>query len=263
MSAPAVESLRVENVDGVLHVTIANPARLNAIDYDAIVGLGDIFLEAAQDRSVRVVVLTGEGKAFCTGADLASSAGYAARGITQDMIMDAASRMVKAIIDAPVPVIARITGAVAGVGVALAVAADLTYASEDAYLLLAFVNIGLMPDGGAAAIIAAAAGRAVAAEMALLGERMPAAAAKQAGIFTGVLPADELDAKVDAVAQKLAHGPRRAIELTKQALNRATLTALDPTLVLEKVGQTELLESADFIEGATAMLMKRKANFTS
>ncbi|MEV0293123.1 enoyl-CoA hydratase-related protein [Nocardia sp. NPDC050710] len=245
----------------ILRVTITNPKRKNAIDYDTMVALGDIFLAAAQDRAVRVIVLTGEGGDFCTGADLSASAGEAQRGITSDMVMDAASRLVKAIVDAPVPVIARIKGAAAGVGVGLALAADLVYADANSYLLLAFINIGLMPDGGAAAMVAAAAGRPLAAEMALLGERLPAPAAKEAGLFTAVLAEDQLDAMVEAAAAKLAAGPRRALELTKKALNAATLPSLDAALAAEKSGQTELLQSPDFFEGATAMLTKRKPVF--
>ncbi|MEU8896760.1 enoyl-CoA hydratase-related protein [Nocardia sp. NPDC048505] len=245
----------------ILRVTLTKPKRKNAVDYDTMVALGDTILAAAEDRSVRVIVLTGEGSDFCTGADLATGPEEAARGITSDMVMDAANRLVRSIVDAPVPVISRIKGAAAGVGVGMALAADLVYASEDSYLLLAFINIGLMPDGGAAAMVAAAAGRPLAAEMALLGERLPAPAAKQAGLFTAVLAEDELDAKVEAAAAKLAAGPRRALELTKQALNNATLGALDAALAAEKAGQSELLQSPDFFEGATAMLTKRKPVF--
>ncbi|MGW0182231.1 enoyl-CoA hydratase-related protein [Nocardia sp. NPDC003345] len=246
----------------VLRVTLTKPKRKNAIDYDTMVALGDTFLAAAEDKSVRVVVLTGEGGDFCTGADLAASAAEGSRGITPDMVMDAANRLVRAIVDLPVPVIARIQGATAGVGVGIALAADLVYAQADSYLLLAFVNIGLMPDGGAAALVAAAAGRPLAARMALLGERLPATVARDEGLFTDVLATpEELDAAVEAAADKISHGPRRALELTKTALNRATLAALDTALAEEKTGQIELLQSPDFFEGAAAMLGKRKAVF--
>ncbi|NUS93965.1 MAG: enoyl-CoA hydratase, partial [Nocardia sp.] len=139
----------------VLRVTLTKPKRKNALDYDSMVALGDTFLAAAQDQAVRVVVLTGEGGDFCTGADLAASAAEGARGITPDQVMDAANRLVRAIVDLPVPVIVRLRGATAGVGVGIALAADLVYAEADSYLLLAFINIGLMPDGGAAALVAA------------------------------------------------------------------------------------------------------------
>ena len=245
----------------VLRVTLTKPARKNAIDYDTMVALGDTFSSAAEDSKVRAIVLTGEGNDFSTGADLAAGAEEAQRGITGEMLMDAANRLVRSIVDTPVPVIVSLRGATAGVGVGVALAADLVYASDDSYLLLAFINIGLMPDGGAAALVAAAAGRPLAARMALLGERLPAPKAFEAGLLTDVLPAAELDDTVAAAAEKIAHGPRRALELTKKALNQATLTALDKALAAEKAGQTELLQSADFVEGATAMLTKRKAEF--
>ncbi|WP_327143657.1 enoyl-CoA hydratase-related protein [Nocardia sp. NBC_01327] len=249
-------------LDGrVLRITITNPKRKNAIDYDTMLGLGETVLSAYDNPAVRVIVLTGEGGDFCTGADLSASPGEAARGITPEDTMVAANRMIKAIVDAPIPVIARVRGAAAGVGVAFALAADLIYASEDAYLLLAFINIGLMPDGGAAAMVAAAAGRPLAAEMALLGDRLPCAEAQRRGLITGVYSDTDLDAKVEAAATKLAHGPRRALELTKRALNAAALPALDDALTAEGIGQPELLRGADFAEGATAMLQKRKAVF--
>ncbi|MET9027538.1 enoyl-CoA hydratase [Nocardia sp. NPDC004168] len=260
-AAPSAAKFTAVQDGRVLRITITNPKRKNAIDYDTMVALGDAFRAAAEDRAVRAIVLTGEGGDFCTGADLSASADEARRGITSDMVMDAANRLVRAIVDAPVPVIVRIRGAAAGVGVGIALAADLVYASEDSYLLLAFINIGLMPDGGAAALVAAAAGRPLAARMALLGERLPAREAAAAGLFTAVVPDDELDAAVEAGVQKIATGPRRALELTKHALNQATLTALDAALAAEKAGQTELLRSPDFIEGATAMLSKRKPVF--
>ena len=246
----------------VLRVTITNPGRKNALGYDTMVALGETFLAAAEARSVRAIVLTGAGGDFCTGADLAAGAADTQRGVTPEMTMAAAGRLVRAIVDVPVPVVARIRGACAGIGVALALAADITYAADDSYLLLAFVNIGLMPDGGAAAMVAAAAGRPLAAELALLGERLPASEAKARGLLTDVLTADELDDRVAAVAAKLADGPRRALELTKRALNEAALNSLDAALAAETSGQVELLQSADFVEGATAMLQKRKAVFS-
>ncbi|MBF6225579.1 enoyl-CoA hydratase [Nocardia abscessus] len=260
-AAPTATRFTAVQDGKVLRITITNPGRKNAIDYDTMVALGDTFRSAGEDRVVRAIVLTGEGGDFCTGADLSASADEASRGITSDMVMDAANRLVRAIVDAPVPVIVRIRGAAAGVGVGIALAADLVYASEDSYLLLAFINIGLMPDGGAAALVAAAAGRPLAARMALLGERLPAREAAAAGLFTAVVPDDELDGAVEAGVTKIASGPRRALELTKQALNQATLISLDAALAAEKAGQTELLRSPDFVEGATAMLTKRKPVF--
>ncbi len=175
--------------------------------------------------------------------------------------MDVANAAVRAIVEVPVPVVAAVNGPAAGVGVSLALAADLTYAAESAYFLLAFVGIGLMPDGGASLLVPAAIGRARAAEMALLGERVAAVDADRVGLVSRTLPDVELAEHARAVAARLASGPRRALELTKRSLNAVTLDALDRALEREKEGQAELLGSADFAEGAAAMLQKRRPRF--
>jgi enoyl-CoA hydratase/carnithine racemase len=257
------ENLRIDRDGGVLRLTITRPARMNAIDLASMTEIGDVLTEAATDSSVRVVVLTGAGKAFCTGADLSSPTTGPGDPATPEVVMDTASRMIRSVTTLPVPVIARINGPAAGVGLSLALAADLIYAVESTYLLLPFINIGLMPDGGATAIVAAAVGRVRAAALSLLGERLPVAEAVAAGLITMALPDDQLDAHVDAVAATLAKGPRRALELTKAAVNAATLTELDAALERETVGQIELQTSRDFIEGATAMLTRRQPVFES
>ena len=180
----------------ILRITFTRGDRMNALDYRTLVALAEEIEQAGADPEVRVIVLSGAGRAFCSGADLVA-AGESRGRITPTDTMDAANRLVRAIVQVPVPVIARVTGAAAGIGASLAIAADLTYATENSYLLLAFVNIGLMPDGGASALVAASAGRAVAAKMALLGERLPATEAKAAGLITDVVADDEIDARVE------------------------------------------------------------------
>ncbi|AYF77086.1 enoyl-CoA hydratase [Nocardia yunnanensis] len=244
-----------------LRITLTNPKRKNAIDYDTMAALGATVRAASADPAIRVIVVTGEGGDFCTGADLSAADEYTARGVTNEMILAAANGMVQSLVEAPIPVIARVKGSAAGIGVAIALAADLTYLSEDAYLLLAFINIGLMPDGGAAALVAAAGGRALAAEMALLGQRLPARKALEHHLIAGVHPDAELDATVEAAVAKLAHGPRRALELTKRTLAVAALASFGAVLAAERAGQCELLDSPDFAEGVAAMLGKRKAVF--
>lgn len=229
--------LRIVRDDRILRVTIANPQRLNALDYTTMQTLGDVLIDAASDDSLRAIILTGEGAAFCTGADLSAAETQAASGITPDLIMDCANRLVMAIVNAPLPVIASVNGPAAGIGVGIALAADLVYVSEDTYFLLAFSNIGLMPDGGTTALIAAAAGRPLANEMALLGNRLLASDAKDARLVNAVVPASELNAKTQAAAEKLAHGPRRAIALTKHALNAASLAGLGAALGRENLAR--------------------------
>ncbi|MFF2082931.1 enoyl-CoA hydratase-related protein [Nocardia sp. NPDC058176] len=255
------ESVLIEEEHGILRITIDRQARLNAIDLATMDELGELVVDAQRRPEVRVVVLTGAGKAFCTGADLAAAAAAGGNEASPERVMDSANALIRAIVDSPLPVIARVNGPAAGVGASIALAADLVYAADSAYLLLPFTSIGLMPDGGATAMVAAAMGRARAAELALLGARLPAPEAAAAGLITRSLPGEELDAEVDAVAAKLAIGPRRALELTKAALNAATLTELDAALAREKTGQSELLVSADFLEGMTAMLTRRPPRF--
>ncbi|KIM17599.1 enoyl-CoA hydratase, partial [Rhodococcus erythropolis] len=127
--------------------------------------------------------------------------------------------------------------------------------------LLSFVNIGLMPDGGASALVPAAIGRARAAEMALLGERVSAEDAERFGLVSRTVADDAFDALVDSVVDRTSKAPRRALELTKRALNAATLDRLDAALELENTGQAELLTGDDFKEGAMAMLQKRAPHF--
>ncbi|WP_137726288.1 enoyl-CoA hydratase [Prescottella subtropica] len=240
--------------DAVLELTIDRPERMNAVDMATMRELTDAIRDAGDDPAVRAVLLTGAGTAFCTGADLAA---MAENPSDPGLVMDVANDAIRAIVTAPVPVVAAVNGPAAGIGVSLALAADLTFAAQRAYFLLAFTRIGLMPDGGTSLLVPAAIGRAKAAELALLGERVSAADADRIGLISRTLPDDELAGHARAVAARLAAGPRRALELTKRALNAVTLDALDRALEREHRGQAELLASADFAEGAAAMLQKR------
>ncbi|MFE3289915.1 enoyl-CoA hydratase [Rhodococcus sp. NPDC059234] len=257
----SVQGFRADVTDGVLRITFVRPERMNALDLASMSALGDLLTGRAAERDVRVVVVSGEGGAFCTGADLmAASDGPEADPRT---VMEAANRVVRAILALPVPVVAQVDGPAAGVGASIAIAADLAFAAPKAYFLLAFVNVGLMPDGGSSLLVPAAVGRARASEMALLGTRLGAEDAAAAGLIARVLPADDLAAHVDAVAARLAAGPRRAIELTKRSLTAATLARIDEALEFETDGQAELLAADDFREGVAAMLGRRRPVFGS
>jgi len=237
---------------GVGWLTINRPDRMNALDGASADQLVATLAEWSESPDVRVVVITGVGKAFSTGADIVDmaqaeppkDAEEAASRAAQTI--DGGSNLARAVRDTRVPVIAAVNGAAAGVGASLAIAADLIYASEKAYFLLPFVNIGLMPDGGATATVAAAIGRARAAAVALLGEKLSAGDAFAAGLITAVVAPDELDAVVDAAAEKIAAKPRRAMELTKAALNGSSLAGLEDAFARERSGQIELLQSDEF-----------------
>jgi enoyl-CoA hydratase len=164
-------------------------------------------------------------------------------------------------VNLPQPVVAVVEGPAAGVGASLALACDVVLASEKAFFMLAFTKIGLMPDGGASALIAASVGRHRAMRMALMAERIPAAEAFEWGLVTAVYPTDQFDAEVAQVVSALVTGPAVALRKTKHAINAATLVELEDALEREKRGQLMLLESNDFREGTRAFQQRRAANF--
>lgn len=262
----ASTGILTEVADGILRVTISRPERMNALDGPAARELTRVFVEDARADSVRAVILTGAGNAFCTGADIAEmsdaapstpeEADEAAR-----QTMDTANALVRAIIDVPIPVIAVVNGPAVGLGVSIALVSDLVYAAPDAYLLLAFTNVGLMPDGGAGLLVAASAGRARANAMAFLAERIEASAAFDMGLINGVHESSELQDCASKAARRFARGPRRALELTKRAMNASTLALLDDTLSRESEGQRELLQAPDFAAGIAAVLGGTRPNF--
>jgi enoyl-CoA hydratase len=159
-------------------------------------------------------------------------------------------------------VVSVVQGPAAGVGASLALACDIVIASDKGYFMLAFTKIGLMPDGGASALVAAAVGRIRAMRMALLADKIHADEAFQAGLVTAVYPADELAAQVDKVIATLVRGPVIALAKTKDAINATTLTELEGALEREHTGQAALLRGTDYREGIKAFQERRAASFT-
>jgi enoyl-CoA hydratase len=255
-----VTGLAVNLADGVLSVTIDRPESLNSLTLPVLAGLADAMEQAANDPRVQVVRLGGAGRGFCSGAGM--SADDRAGDDHGDQLILAANRVVRAVTTMAQPVVAVVQGPAAGVGVSLALACDLVLASDKAFFMLAFTKIGLMPDGGASALIAAAIGRIGAMRMALLAERLPAADALNHGLVTAVYPADDFETEVDKVVSGLLTGPAVAFAKTKQAINAATLRELEGALQRELEGQSVLLRSHDFHEGATAFQQRRTPNFT-
>jgi enoyl-CoA hydratase len=257
-----VDGLAVTLTDGVLSVTMNRPESLNSLTEAMLAGIADAMEQAATDPRVKVVRLEGAGRGFSSGAGISAEDQAGAAGGIPTTVIDEANRAVRAIVALPQPVVAVVQGPAAGVGVSLALACDLVLASEKALFMLAFTKIGLMPDGGASALIAAAVGRIRAMRTALLAERISAAEALDWGLVTAVYPVDRFDAEVDKVLAVLVNGPAVALRKTKAAVNAATLTELDAALERELVGQSVLLGSHDFIEGAIAFQQRRTPNFT-
>lgn len=247
------ELVTITTADHVLTITWNAPERLNSLD----AAMLDAAAEAIESRGddVRAVLITGTGKAFSSGAALSGE-------FDGDATLVGANRLIRAITRAEVPVVAGVNGLAAGVGVSIALAADLAVVRRSAFFLLAFVNIGLMPDGGATELVAAAVGRARANRLAMLGERLPADDALTVGLIHDVVDDDAYDDAVTALVTRLATGPTRALAEMKKAITAATLPTLDETLDREYAGQVSLFDTHDSAEGAQAFRDKRPAEFT-
>ncbi|MCW2605643.1 MAG: enoyl-CoA hydratase [Frankiales bacterium] len=250
--------VRSATADGVLTLTIDRPHRRNAVDLTALRVLRDALRVAADDVAVRCVVLTGAGDAFCSGADLSGDSQTEAISNGAE-VLATANDVVRALAALPAPVVAVVRGPAAGLGMSLALACDLVVCASDAYLLSAFVNVGLAPDGGASFLLPAAMGRAAAARVALLGERLPAPEALAAGLVSHVVPPEALQAEADRVVARLAAGPPRALMHTKQALRAGE--ALEAALQHEEAVQLTLLGGPENAEGVLAFLERRPAAF--
>jgi enoyl-CoA hydratase len=257
-----IPELTVSLDGGLLTVTLNRPDSLNSLNAAMLRTLADALEHAADDPRVRAVRLGGAGRGFSSGAGISADDQASRSPETPDEVLIMANRAVRAIVNLPKPVVAVVHGPAAGVGVSLALASDIVLASEKAFFLLAFTKIGLMPDGGASALVAASIGRARAMKMALLAERISAAEAFDYGLVSAVYPADELEAAVAAAIDKLVSGPALALRKTKQAINAATLTEFEPAIGRESEGQRILLASNDFREGTKAFQERRTPTFT-
>ena len=253
------EGLDVSTRDGALRITLDRPERLNALTADMADRLAQEVEEATARDEVRVVVLSGRGEAFCSGADLG---GAEPRRDLDGTSLDRANRIVRALVSLPKPCVAVVPGVAAGVGCSIALACDLVVAAESARFVLAFSRIGLMPDGGATATVAASVGRARAMRMALLGEALGARAAYDAGLVSHLAPDDELGEVAADVVRALAAGPPLAYAATKKAVNQAGLPGLEEALERERTGQTVLLRTDDAAEGMRAFGERRAPRFT-
>jgi 2-(1,2-epoxy-1,2-dihydrophenyl)acetyl-CoA isomerase len=247
-------------------VVLDRPTRMNAWSRGMSQDLLAVLRDLAADDEVRAVMLTGAGRAFCTGADLkeATASTEASGGVldTESILVDGYHPVVTLIREMPKPVISAVNGPAAGAGVSLALAADLVVARESAYFLLAFVNIGLVPDGGSSLLIPARVGFARFAEMAMLGEPVAAPRAADIGLINAAWPDDEFEKKAEALLLRLSNGPTRSYAGTKRELNHWMYTGMAEQLALEASIQGQAAASEDCAEGIAAFLEKRSARFT-
>ena len=252
------ETIRHELSDGVATITLNRPESLNALNAVMRAELLAALKAAGRDDAVRAVVITGEGRAFCSGADLRGGSGERAfrRVLTAEY-----HPLITAVRELPKPVIAAVNGVAAGAGMSLALACDLVYAADDARFVLAFLRIGLVPDSGLTRTLVRALGRHRAAALIFSGEPLGAAEAQAVGLVDGVVPADQLSAAVRAAAASLASGPTAAIGLAKRAINHAEDALLSESLEMEAALQELAGRSEDHAEGIAAFGEKREPRF--
>src|SRR5216683_488140 len=217
-----------------------------------------------EDSNVRAVLITGAGRAFSSGADLKEGLEQTQDGHPDlyGVLTERYHPIIVGIRQMPKPVVAGVNGAAAGVGLSLALACDLVIAAESAYFLLAFVNIGLVPDGGSSLLVPTRVGFARAAELALLGERLGAAKAIEWGLINQVWPDAELARQAEALCSKMAEGPTGSYAGTKRQLNHWLYQSMAEQLEFEAQVQQERASSADFREGVAAFAEKRTPRFT-
>ncbi|MFL5829263.1 MAG: enoyl-CoA hydratase-related protein [Solirubrobacteraceae bacterium] len=258
------ETVIWEQSGGVGRLTLNRPDTLNAWTTQFGRELKGVVEGEAADESVRAMLITGAGRGFSSGADLKAGFDPAEDGMPdiRKELHDVYHPAIAGIRRLPKPVVAAVNGPAVGIGCSLALACDLVMAAESAFLGLAFVNIGLMPDGGSTALVPPLVGKARAFQMALLGERVPASQALEWGLVNWVYPDDQLIAEADALLARLAAGPTRSYASSKEALNRFIYGDLDAQLHLEGELQHALGRSGDFLEGVAAFAEKRAPAFS-
>ena len=264
----AYEHIIWSEADGVATLTINRPDRLNSLNTDVIREMIDAVDQIRDGLSTaRCLVLTGAGRGFSSGADLAPGMAGGEPGsggpIDAGKVLETHFNvLLERLFALPVPVVTAVNGPAAGAGCSYALAGDIIVASKSAYFLQAFVNIGLVPDVGSTWLLPRMVGRARAARMMMLGERIPADLAYEWGLVSEVVDDPELPARTAEIAKKLAAGPTKALTLIRTGMRDCMDKSLTEGLMVERRNQLIAGRSADFAEGVMAFLQKRPAQFT-
>jgi 2-(1,2-epoxy-1,2-dihydrophenyl)acetyl-CoA isomerase len=264
---PDHETVTVTRDRAATTIALNRPDALNAWNRQLGADLLAALQDAADDRDVRAVRLTGTGRAFSSGADLrdvTSMEDERRPDGTPDierLLHERYHPIITLVREMEKPVLGSVNGPAAGIGASLALACDLVLAAESAYFLLAFINIGLVPDGGSSLLVPARVGFTRAAEMAMLGERIAAPKAVEWGLINRVAADDAFASESDALLERLAKGPTRAYAGAKRQLNAWVFGRMEEQLALEASVQQEMAGSGDFAEGVAAFLERRTALF--
>ena len=254
------EHIILERKEGVATLTLSRPEKLNAINRKMMEELESAVVEIVKDRDMRVLVITGAGRAFCSGADVGDMA-QAAAPIDVRHWTQIAHKTILALTDLEKPVIAKVNGVAVGIGCSLALSADIIIASENAQFSLIFSRIGLIPDGGSLFHLPRLVGPAKAKELIFTAKMVDAKEAERIGLINKTVPADELDNEVNTLAKQLAEGPTVAFGMAKKIINKGLSMDLSSVLEYEAFGQTIAGTTEDAREGFMAFLEKRKPKF--
>ena len=255
------QTIRVDTDGPLTTITLNRPERLNAMPPQMADEIGQVFYDLGDARAV---LITGEGKGFCSGADLSARGdgnALGGKGGSHEALTMHYNPAINQVLRAEVPVICAVNGPAAGVGCSLAMAADFTIAGKSAYFLQAFVNIGLVPDGGSTWMLARAIGRARATRMMMLGEKIGAEQAEEWGLIYKCVADELLMDEARALADKLANGPTVSYRHIKRNLATALDGSVQEVLLTEAEAQRIAGATADAKEGGKAFLEKRKAEF--
>lgn len=252
--------IKMEVAQGVATIILNRPEVYNALNDGITYELQDAFKIAAKNDEIRVIVLTGSGKAFCSGQDLKAAAGQEKRSFMQSL-HQRYNPIISAMRSLPKPILCRLNGVAAGAGCSLALACDMIVAAEEATLIEVFINIGLVPDSGSSYFLPRLVGMAKAFELCSMGSRVKAAEALQLGLVNKVVPSEQLDATMKEYTDYFSQAPTKSIGLIKRMLNKSTLSSLEEMLEYEAYCQEIAGSSGDYKEGVTAFLEKRKPAF--
>lgn len=254
------ETILFEVENGIATLTLNRPDVFNAFNEQQSFDVIDALKKVEKDKSIRVLIITGAGKAFCSGQDLKSIAGAKNRSLSESLYKRY-NPMIRAIRNLPVPVIAKVNGVAAGAGCSLALACDMVVAAEQANFIEVFINVGLVLDSGSSYFLPRLVGSARAFEMSTMGSKVSATQALQWGLINRAVPAEQLDEETLKIAQYYAQAPTKAIALMKKMLNKSFHSDLDTMLEYEAYCQEIAGRSNDYKEGVAAFNEKRKPEF--
>lgn len=264
MSEPSSKTVLYKAEAGVATLTLNRPDSLNSVNRQVHTDLRQALDRAAGDPDVRCLIITGAGRGFCSGADIVGAASLSASGPPDlaEVLDTTWNPLIRAMRDLPKPIIAAVNGIAAGAGASIALACDLVMAAKSASFIQAFCKIGLIPDAGSTWFLPRHIGRARAAALAMLGDKLPAEQAESWGLIWKTVDDDKLMDEATKLARHLATQPTKAIGLIKKSLQAAETNSLDQQLDLERDLQGELGRTDDFKEGVAAFREKRPAKFT-